>query len=207
MKLHALQLNSFLALTSEGQEAGNRISQILLDIDANRSVKQLDLTTTSTLNPEARIVRSAIAAVDYAEQSALELVDVTTRRKMHSPSEYLVLVTKSQELGLRLYRNLWELTLSDDDQKTMRGLIKKIAQISVWEDLPAPAIGLSYEKVINAMTGVVAYNHAYGLSFVAYENGEATMGWTVLRNSLENTVILARSEPELAARLLAPVVP
>jgi hypothetical protein len=208
MKLQHYHAKSLLSLTHEGQATGNRICQILTDVDAFKSVKNINLANPAGIgyraNHESLLLHSAIAAVDYAEESATELIQVTSRRKIPVTDEYINLALKAQELGSRLYRNMWEIALSDRDRKAMRQMVSRIAQISVWEDLPAPLCGLSYDEVVNAMTGVIAYNHAFGISFVEYKNGLAATGWTVLRPTLEETVTLARSEMELASALLMP---
>ena len=197
-----------MSLTSEGRETGNRICQILTDMDALKSVQRIkptaDWVTDHRYNNEQLLVKQAMSSVDYAEEAALELTEVTTRRKMSVTDEHLQLVIDAQKLGVRLYRNLWELSLSDDDKKIMRNLIKKIAVFSVWEDLPATMAGHSYERVSNDMDGVIAYQHAYGVTFMEYKEGKATSGWTLLREALEENVILARSSFDTAVDHMSP---
>lgn len=208
MKLQHYHATSFMSLTSEGRETGNRICQILTDMDALKSVQRIkptaDWVTDHRYNNEQLLVKQAMSSVDYAEEAALELTEVTTRRKMSVTDEHLQLVIDAQKLGVRLYRNLWELSLSDDDKKIMRNLIKKIAVFSVWEDLPATMAGHSYERVSNDMDGVIAYQHAYGVTFMEYKEGKATSGWTLLREALEENVILARSSFDTAVDHMSP---
>ncbi len=208
MKLQHHHAASLLSLTYEGQETANRICQILTDMDALKSVQRIkpsdDWVTDHRYNNEQLLVKQAMSSVDYAEKAALELTEVTTRRKMSVTDEHLQLVINAQCLGVRLYRNLWELSLSDDDKKIMRNLIKKIAVFSVWEDLPTTMAGHSYERVSNSMDGVIAYQHAYGITFMEYKEGKAISGWTLLREALEQNVILARSSFDTAADNMSP---
>jgi hypothetical protein len=208
MKLQHHHAASLLSLTYEGQETANRICQILTDMDALKSVQRIkpsdDWVTDHRYNNEQLLVKQAMSSVDYAEDAALELTEVTARRKMAVTDEYRKLVINAQRLGIRLYRNLWELSLSDDDKKIMRHLIKKIAAFSVWEDLPATMSGRSYERVTNNMTGIIAYQHAYGVSFIEYKKGKASKGWTLLRDALEESVLLARSHFDLATAHMSP---
>jgi hypothetical protein len=207
MKLQHYHATSFMSLTSEGRETGNRICQILTDMDALKSVQRIkptaDWVTDHRYNNEQLLVKQAMSSVDYAEEAALELTEVTTRRKMSVTDEHLQLVIDAQKLGVRLYRNLWELSLSDDDKKIMRKLIKNIASFSVWEDLPATMAGRSYERVSNDMDGVIAYQHAYGVTFIEYKEGKASSGWTLLREALEENVTLARSSFDMAVDHMA----
>jgi len=208
MKLQHHHAASFLSLTYEGQETANRICQILTDIDALKSVQRIkpsdDWVTDRRYDSEQLLVKQAISSVDYAEDAAMELTEVTARRKMVATTEHLQLVIDAQRLGARLYRNLWELALSDDDKKIMRNLIKKIATFSVWEDLPATMAGHSYERVTNNMYGTIAYQHVYGVTFIEYKEGKASSGWTLLRDALEDDVVLARSKFNLALNRMAP---
>jgi len=156
-------------------------------------------------NKEQQIFKQAMSSVDYAEDAALELTEVTARRKMSATEEHLQLVSKAQQLGARAYRNLWEISLSDTDRYIMRNLIKKIAVLSVWEDLPATMSGRSYERVVNAMDGTIAFQHAYGVTFMQYKEGKASSGWTLLRDALEENVVLARSRFDLAVNYMSSV--
>jgi hypothetical protein len=58
--------------------------------------------------------------------------------------------------------------------------------------------GRSYERVVNGMDGTIAYTHAYGVTFMEYKSGKAATGWTLLREALEESVVRARSDFELA---------
>jgi hypothetical protein len=149
---------------------------------------------------EQQIFKQAMSSVDYAEDAATELNEVIARRKMSATDEHQQLVVKAQQLGARAYRNLWEISLSDTDRDIVRNLIKKIAVLSVWEDLPATMSGRSYERVVNEMDGTIAYTHAYGVTFMDYKTGKAAAGWTLLREALEESVVCARSDFELAAQ-------
>jgi len=203
------QAESFLTLSQKGQEIGNRICHILTDIDAVRSVNKVK--TEEEVNPmsssvEQLMVRSAIYSVQFAEAAVLELMEVVKKRKMQVTQEYRHLESQTKEVGSRLYRNLWELTLTDGDKKLLSRLLKRIAIVSVWEDLPATLNGLSYDRVKNDMSGTIAYQHAYGVTFVEYKAGKASTGWTVLRDTLEDTLTLARTELDYAVSLLTPKV-
>jgi hypothetical protein len=204
MKIQHHHTESLLSLTYEGQETGNRICQILTDMDAHKSVQRVRATYAwlpeHGIGKEQQIFKQAMSSVDYAEDAALELTEVTARRKMSATEEHLQLVIKAQQLGARAYRNLWEISLSDTDRYIMRNLIKKIAVLSVWEDLPATMSGRSYERVVNEMDGTIAYTHAYGVTFMDYKTGKAAAGWTLLREALEESVVCARSDFELAAQ-------
>jgi hypothetical protein len=207
MKLQYAHAKSFLTLNHEGQETGNRICQVMTAVDAQKSVQKIKLSsdywhTSHRECPDQVIVRQATAAVVYAEDAATELTELACRRKMTITGEHLQLIQKAQQLGARLYRNLWEVALNESDKKIMRRLIKKIALFSVWEDLPSTMHGRSYARVSNEMFGVVAYEHVYGVTFMEYKAGQAVFGWTVLRSSLEKSVTLARSDEELAEKLL-----
>lgn len=176
-------------------------------MDATRGVQRLNKTCWADNpenNSEQLIVRRAISAVEYAEEAAMELTEVTARRKMFVTQEHLELTAKAAELGTRLYRNLWELSLSEEDKKNLRKLIRRFAVLSVWEDLPATMAGKSYQKVTNSMDGVIAYQHAYGVTFMEYKEGKATSGWTLLREALEENVILARSSFDTAVDHMSP---
>lgn len=209
MKLQHHHAASLLSLTQEGQETANRICQILTDMDALKSVQRIkpsdDWVTDHSYNNEQLLVKQAMASVDYAEDAAMELTEVTVRRKMLVTAEHLQLVIDAQRLGARLYRNLWELSLSDDDKKIMRNLIKRIASFSVWEDLPSTMVGRSYERVFNEMDGIIAFQHAYGVTFMQYKEGKASSGWTLLRDALEENVVLARSRFDLAVNYMSSV--
>lgn len=189
---------SFLNLTCEGKETGNRICQILTDVDAGRTVSRISApyspAASYLIDPDQIVVKHAMSCVDYAEEAALSLVELSARRKMIATEEHLRLVSKAHQLSIRLYRNLWELTLDNSDRKIMRGLIKKIAAVSVWEDIPATLEGRSLERVSNAMDGIIAYDHAFGITFIDYKNGQATKGWSVLRDAWEDIVEQARVE-------------
>lgn len=199
-KLTFQHAKSFLLLTCEGKETGNRICQILADVDADRTVSRINAPYTPAaahlIDPDQIIIKHAMACVDYAEEAALSLVELSARRKMIATEEHLQLVSKAQQLGIRLCRNLWELTLDNSDRKIIRGVISKIAAVSVWEDVPAMLEGRSYERVANAMDGTVAYDHAYGITFMDYEKGQATNGWSVLRTAWEDLIEQARLEGE-----------
>lgn len=207
MKLQHHHAESFLSLTSEGRETGNRICQILTDMDSLKSVQRIKpegWVTDLQENNEQLLVKQAMSSVDYAEEAALELTEVVTRRKMSATSEHLKLVTDAQRLGARLYRNLWELALSAEDKQIMRNLLKRIASFSVWEDLPSTLVGRSYERLFNEMDGTIAFQHAYGVTFMQYKEGKASSGWTLLRDALEENVVLARSRFDLAADYMLP---
>ena len=213
MKLNQHQHESFLNLTVEGEEVGNRVCQILADMDAVKSVQKMKATDYSyawtsehRMNSDMSIVRQAMSSVEFAEDAIIELTEVTSRRKMVNTSEHLELALAAQQLGTRLYRNMWELALSDSDRKVMHQLLRRIASLTVWEDIPAPLSGRSYERVTNAMTGVVAYSHAYGVTFMHYKHGMSSSGWSVLRNTLEEAVAMARSGLSAAVEMLSPAV-
>lgn len=198
---------SFLTLSHEGREIGNRVCQILTDLDAVKSVKRVRVTE-EIAPPHTPIdqimVKSAIYAVQFAESATTELIEVVAKRKMQITQEYKLLAFTAQELGTRLYRNLWEITLSPGDNKLLRALIKRIAAISVWEDLPATLAGLSYTHVKNDMSGIIAFEHVYGVTFMEYKNGLAKTGWTVMRDTLEKSLMIARAEMDHAVSLLNP---
>lgn len=200
---------SFLALSHKGREIGNKVCQILTEIDAVKSVKRVRVTE-EIAPPHTSIdqimVKSAIYAVQFAESATTELIEVVAKRKMQITQEYKLLAFTAQELGTRLYRNLWEITLSPGDNKLLRALIKRIAAISVWEDLPATQTGMSYAHVKNGMNGTIAFEHAYGVTFMEYKNGTANNGWTVLRDTLEESLIHARYEMDYAVSFLTPDV-
>jgi hypothetical protein len=207
MKLQYAHTKSFLLLTHEGHETGNRICQVLTEVDAQKSVQKINrgddpLLTSRREADDGAIVRRATSAVVYAEDAAMVLTEVTCRRKMAATEEHIHLILKVRQLGARLYRNLWEVALNASDKKIMRNLIKKIALFSVWEDLPATMRGYSYTRVRNEMFGTVAYEHVYGVTFMEYKAGQAVFGWTVLRSSLEDSITVARSNVELAEKLL-----
>lgn len=206
MKINQYQHESFLSLAHEGQEVGNRICQILADMDAVKSVQKIAVPLSCNSDKDTGIIRDAIAFVDYAEDAVLELTEVTSRRKMSNTLEHLELALKAQQLGTRLYRNLWEVSLSDGDRKVLRQLIRRVASLTVWEDIPSSLQGRSYERVTNGMSGTIAYDHAYGVTFMKYKAGQSDFGWSVLRNTLEEAVVVARSSFDLAAGFLAPVV-
>lgn len=213
MKLNQHQHESFLHLTVEGDQIGNRVCQILADMDAVKSVQKIKATDYSyawtsehRMSIDMSIVRQAMSSVEFAEDAIMELTQVTRRRKMVNTSEHLELALTAQQLGTRLYRNMWEMSLSDSDRKVMHQLIRRIASLTVWEDIPAPLSGRSYERVTNAMTGVVAYNHAYGVTFMQYKHGMSSSGWSVLRNTLEEAVTMARSGLSAAVEMLSPAV-
>jgi hypothetical protein len=198
---------SFLALSHRGQEIGNRVCQILTDLDAVKSADKVKVEyhTESRYKPLDQVmVRSAINAVQFAEKATMELMEVATRRKMQMTQEYKILVFTTRELGTRLYRNLWEVSLNVNDKKLLRDMIKRIADISVWEDLPATLEGLSYARVKNDMSGTIAFEHAYGVTFMEYKQGLAKAGWTVLRDTLEESLLHARYEMDYAISLLTP---
>jgi hypothetical protein len=201
---HHHQTESLLSLTYEGQETGDRICQILTDMDAIKSVYRLRRVHAwlpeHGSSKEQQLFKQALSSVDYAEDAATELNEVIARRKMSATDEHQQLVVKAQQLGARAYRNLWEISLSDTDRDIVRNLIKKIAVLSVWEDLPATMSGRSYERVVNEMDGTIAYTHAYGVTFMDYKTGKAAAGWTLLREALEESVVCARSDFELAAQ-------
>jgi hypothetical protein len=200
---------SFLTLAQKGQEIGNRVCHILTDIDAVRSVNNIKVEEDKnhlSSSIDQRMVKSAIYSVQFAEAAVFELMEVVAKRKMQMTQEYRHLESQTKQVGSRLYRNLWELTLTDGDKKLLNKLIKRIAIVSVWEDLPATLNGLSYDRVKNDMSGTIAYQHAYGVTFVAYEVGKASNGWTVLRDTLEDTLTLARTELDYAVSLLTPTV-
>lgn len=208
-KIHQHQHESFLTLAHEGQEVGNRICQILADMDAHKSVQKLIRTDYSYAwsgeNCDQHIVRQAMSFVEYAEDAFIELTEVTSRRKMANTEEHLGLALKARQLGLRLYRNLWELSLSEEDRKILLRLMQRTSTLQVWEDLPATCSGRSYERVTNDMTGVIAYSHAYGVTYMQYKHGLSTFGWSVLRDTLEDVVHQGRTLFSLhAERMLGP---
>lgn len=201
---HYHHTESLIALANEGQETGNRICQILTDLDAYKSVQRIRGSyawlAEHGSDREQQILKAALNAVDYVEDAALELTEVTARRKMSATEEHLQLVIKAQQLGARCYRNLWEISLTDNDRSIVRKLIRRVAEVSVWEDLPATMVGLSYEHVVNGMDGTIAYSHVYGVTFMEYKTGKAHTGWTLLREAFEESVACARSDFELAAQ-------
>jgi hypothetical protein len=203
---HHHQTESLLSLTYEGQETGDRICQILKDMDAIKSVYRLRRVHAwlpeHGNNKDQQLFKQAMSSVDYAEDAAAELNEVIARRKMSATDEHLQLVIKAQQLGARAYRNLWEVSLTDSDRILMRSLIRRIAVLSVWEDLPATMSGRSYERVVNDMDGTIAFQHAYGVTFLDYKTGKAAAGWTLLREALEESVLCARSDFELAVRCI-----
>jgi hypothetical protein len=205
-KINQHQHESFLSLAHEGQEVGNRVCQILADMDAVTSIQRVTTPFSLEDNSDTHVIRNAVAFVDYAENSIIELTEVTRRRKMSNTPEHLELALRAQQLGLRLYRNLWEIALSDADRKVFRQLIRRMASLTVWEDIPSSLQGRSYERITNGMSGTIAYDHAYGVTFMKYKAGQSDFGWSVLRNTLEEAVVVARSSFDLAAGLLAPVV-
>lgn len=209
-KINQQQHESFLALTDEGQEVGNRVCQILVGMDAVKSAQRIrdsDYAYASSehMSIDMIIVRKAMASVEYAEDAVMELTEVTSRRKMANTPEHLTLALKAQELGNRLYRNMWELSLSQGDRAVLRRLLQRTSTLQVWEDLPSPCLGRSYERVTNSMNGVIAYSHAYGVTYMQYKVGEAIFGWSVLRDTLEHAVMVGRDVLSLnAERLLGP---
>ena len=206
-KIHQHQHESLLSLAAEGEEVGNRVCQILADMDAHKSVQRLVVPRSeqSDSSNEQAIVRQAMSFVEYAEDAVLELTEVTSRRKMANTPEHLTLALKAQQLGLRLYRNLWELALSEGDRAILRRLMQHTSTLQVWEDLPATCHGRSYERVTNGMNGVIAYSHAYGVTYMQYKRGVSIFGWSVLRDTLEEAVLIGRDILSLKAeRLLGP---
>ena len=208
-KIHQQHAESFLTLAHEGQEVGNRICQILADMDAVKSVQKIKATDYSyawtsehRMNIDQVIVRKAMSFVEYAEDAVIELTEVTSRRKMVNTPEHLTLALKAQELGVRLYRNLWELSLSEGDRAILRRLMQRTSTLQVWEDLPATCHGRSYERLTNGMNGVIAYSHAYGVTYMDYKRGSAIFGWSVLRDTLEEAVSLGRDILSLRAEKL-----
>lgn len=208
-KIHQHQHESFLTLAHEGQEVGNRICQILADMDAHKSVQRIKVAdyayASENTNIDQVIVRQAMSFVEYAEDAAIELTEVSRRRKMVNTPEHLTLALKAQELGVRLYRNLWELSLSEGDRAILRRLMQRTSTLQVWEDLPATCHGRSYERLTNGMNGVIAYSHAYGVTYMQYKRGVSIFGWSVLRDTLEEAVLIGRDILSLKAeRLLGP---
>lgn len=208
MKIQHQHAQSLLALARQGLDVGNRVCQILTDLDAVKSADKVKLEYhDSRYQPLDQVMtRSAINAVQFAERASDELLALTESRKMQLTQEYKFIAFTVRELGTRLYRNLWELSLCDEDKKLVRALIKRIAAISVWEDLPATQTGMSYEHVKNGMNGTIAFEHAYGVTFMEYKNGTANTGWTVLRDTLEESLIHARYEMDYAVSFLTPEV-
>lgn len=198
---HHHQHESFLLLAHEGLEVGNRVCQILADIDAQKSVQRLyehlqGIAMGDTDN-EVTALRKAVFFVDYAEDAVIELTAVTQRRNMDNTEEHLALAKKAQQLGTRLYRNLWELSLSDSDRKNLRLLMQRTATLHVWEDIPSPLLNRSYERVTNGMDGVIAFDHCYGLTYMQYKQGQGVFGWSILREHLEESVVMARTSLSL----------
>lgn len=198
---HHHQHESFLLLAHEGLEVGNRVCQILADIDAQKSVQRLSehlkgIAHGDTDN-EVTALRKAVFFVDYAEDAVIELTAVTQRRNIDNTEEHLALAKKAQQLGARLYRNLWELSLSDSDRKNLRLLMQRTATLHVWEDIPSPLLNRSYERVTNKMDGVIAFDHCYGLTYMQYNQGQGVFGWSVLRDYLEESVVMARTSLSL----------
>jgi hypothetical protein len=208
-KIHQHQHESLLSLAAEGEEVGNRVCQILADMDAHKSVQRIKVADYSyaseNTNIDQVIVRKAMSFVEYAEDAVIELTEVTSRRKMANTPEHLILALRAQQLGLRLYRNLWELALSEGDRAILRRLMQRTSTLQVWEDLPATCHGRSYERVTNGMNGVIAYSHAYGVTYMQYKRGVSIFGWSVLRDTLEEAVLIGRDILSLKAeRLLGP---
>jgi hypothetical protein len=210
-KIHQHQHESFLSLIHEGQEVGNRVCQILADIDAQKSVQRLSEhfqgIAYNNADNDITALRKAVFFVDYAEEAVIELTAVTQRRNMDNTEEHLGLARLSRQLGLRLYRNLWELSLSDSDRKNLRLLMQRTATLHVWEDIPSPLLNRSYERVTNGMDGMIVYDHCYGLTYMQYNQGSPVLGWSVLRDYLEESLVMARTSLSLVVdRLLVTAV-
>lgn len=202
MKMKAPQAESVLCIAKEASEVNKKCREILETIEAKSAVSKISSRERYALSgtQEEKLLRSAINEVDTAEESVLALQEVFSRRKMKKDTEHAQLFSAVELLCLRLYRVMWELSLDDGDKRNMREVIKKIANLSVWEDKPCGR----YEKVANEMTGTIAFAHCHGVTFVTYKLGKATSrAWSVLRNTLEEAVVLARTDIAAAVKLMS----
>lgn len=209
MKLSAKQAESLVSLFHEGCELGKKVCDILLEIEATKAWKYLKdrFPVRATEDDESKsldrkILNDAVAAVEYAEDAALLFSEVADKRKMRIAGENQRLLNNIHTLSLRLYRNMWELSLEKKDRDNVRNLILQVATVSVWEDQPSEKF--TYEQVASAVfNGVVAFNHCFGITFISYKAGKVNgTSWSVPFNILEEAVLVARKDFTVAVSLL-----
>jgi hypothetical protein len=207
MKLKSRQAECLLSLTTECADVRQQIVTALDAVEARSAVKKIEEHVARYLVSEEQhsmdecILRNAINAVDSVEDALMLYEETFARRKMEIGKSQRGLMNTVSCLSMRLYRTLWDLTLTSQDVENKNRLLGVIAALIVLEDAPCG----KYEKVANGMSGVLAFEHCYGVTFIEYHKGDATnRAWSVLRTTLEEAVAMARTDFPAAVKTLQP---
>jgi hypothetical protein len=200
LKLHHAQ--SLLLSTRDAKETIKRVESTLKLLDSEMPMRST--FSVRDKSPDSKILYEALNASELLDHATDKMNSTLCSRGVNISDEHRAIQAKQSEIFARIFRILWELTLSEKDDSNFKSLVKSFATLTVWEDAPCILQGLSYAEVVNEHTGVIAFIHCYGVTFVNYEQGKfKDRAWTVLHNTLQSAVIKARKDVKAAKKMLA----
>ena len=195
-----------------------KIAELLLNLkqDAKQLKRQalacinnIDTVYTSPHRTKARdrgidenIFHESLSEVVEAENICEFLFNTINNKNMDVTKTHVAIKNGIYVISSRMYRNLWYMSLSSKDCYNFRKLLNSLSKISVWEDEPAK----SYTYVKNSMfSGVIAFMHCYGVSFIEYNKGVTTNNaWTVLQDTVERAVRISEDSFKTAKSFMMP---
>jgi hypothetical protein len=200
MKLNAEISESLINLKQEAKE---------LKRHALACLRQLDTVYTpgaphrgrNSGNDEA-IFHETLMEVVEAEHVSELLFRTISNKDMDVTSSYNNIRQDVYNISARMYRNLWCMSLSPEECCCFSKLCRSLSELIVWEDKPAK----NYSRVLSTtFSGVIAFMHCYGVSFIEYNKGVASnKGWTVLQETVEQAVKLSIKNFNKAKTIMSP---
>lgn len=183
MNISANNAESLIEIRNECEQLKAKIRDHLIRIDAPAALLSLDARPSLPLSlersPDQEMLAAALHALASIEDSELVLKDIYARRRM-SARELDPICKQIHLLSQRMERNIWEVRLTREQKSILNALLHSSASLCVWEDIPALLIGKTYDSLRNNMSGVVAFMHCYGVSFINYREGTACQeGWSL----------------------------
>lgn len=192
--------SALLSLKNDAAKIKSRIVHCLRDLDVNFSFTGSKYSVTS-LCQDSNIFYAALNAVTEVEQASDLLFSVVDKRNIEYTKTYKNIELFVRRSSARMYRNLWYMSLSPSCCLNLIKMIGRVANLTVWEDYPSN----DYSKVkSDDFSGVIAFMHCYGISFVEYERGIATYNArTLLLSSLEEAVGLSEKNFDNALKIIS----
>ena len=199
MRLTYQQHVTLHEVTADCKEVVLLAEKTLLDIDAQAAALKVradsaGVFVTYEKVKDMDILQLAREAVEVAESSVDAVVLIFNSRKMQDSANIKSMRSKVKLSSARLDRTLWDLAISNNDKDIVRALMRKIGvMIHLREDVPAPMRGANYESAEGDVTGLLAFSHAFGYTFIQYKEGKFNKGWSVPLEDMSNAIRVAKS--------------
>lgn len=200
MKLNEHMASALLSLKNDAAKIKSKIVHCLRDLDVNFSFIGSKYSVTS-LCQDSNIFYAALNAVTEIEQASDLLFNVIDKRNIEYTKTYKNIELFVRRSSARMYRNLWYMSLSPSCCLNLINMLGRIATLTVWEDYPSN----DYSKIkSDDFSGVIAFMHCYGISFVEYDMGVATYNArTLLLSSLEEAVSISDKNFDNALKIIS----